>query len=192
MGGERLWHTGGRTALLKGEQPVRWAAWRALMQASDELLTIAELAIALAGFSGVVVAFAHQGKLTAIDRSRFAGLLSLSMGAAVVAFVPSLLHFLGLAGPALWRGSSVAFIVIAVLFLTLVAVGRSSQPIDTDTPRILLVVNIGITILTYVSQLSNALGWPLSPGPALLVFGLLMWLVSASMLFGLLVLGRRS
>ncbi len=162
------------------------------MQASDELLTIAELAIALAGFSGVVVAFAHQGRLTAIDRWRFAGLLTLSMGAALVAFVPSLLHFLGLAGSALWRGSSVAFIVVAVLFLTLVAVGRSSQPLDTDTPRLFLVINIGITILTYVSQLSNALGWPWSPGPALLVFGLLMWLVSASMVFGLLVLGRRS
>ena len=162
------------------------------MQASDELLTIAELAIALAGFSGVVVAFAHQGKLTAIDRTRFTLLLSLAMGAAVVSFAPSLLHLLGLTGSALWRGSSVAFLAAAVLFLTLVALNRNSHPLNAGTPRPFLVLNIGLTMLTYASQLSNALGWPWPPGPALLVFGLLMWLVSASMLFGLLVLGRQS
>ncbi len=164
------------------------------MQASDELLTIAELAVALAGFSGVVVAFAHQGKLTTLDRWRFAGLLLLSMGAAVIAFVPSLLHFLGLTGPALWRGSSVAYLVVAVLFLTLFTprLRRISQGLADVTPRPFLVVNIGLTVLTYASQLSNAVGWPYSPGPALLVFGLLMWLVTASMFFGLLVLGRQS
>ncbi len=79
------------------------------MQASDELLTIAELAIALAGFSGVVVAFAHQGKLTAIDRTRFTLLLSLAMGAAVVSFAPSLLHLLGLTGEAIQAVLTEAF-----------------------------------------------------------------------------------
>ena len=76
------------------------------MQASDELLTIAEISIALAGFSGVVVAFAYQGVLSSIDRWRFAGLLSLSVGAAVVAFVPSILELFGHTGSSIWRGVS--------------------------------------------------------------------------------------
>ncbi len=45
------------------------------MEASDELLTIAELAVGLAGFSGVVVAFTRQGELSLTDRYRFIGLL---------------------------------------------------------------------------------------------------------------------
>ena len=42
------------------------------MTASDELLTLAELAIGLAGFAGVVAAFAYRGELAAIDRMRSA------------------------------------------------------------------------------------------------------------------------
>lgn len=84
------------------------------MEAADELLTLAELAIGLAGFSGVVVAFAHQGELTPLDRWRFAGLLSLSMGAAVAAFVPSIFHHLGFSGAPLWRASSLTFLAFAL------------------------------------------------------------------------------
>jgi hypothetical protein len=163
------------------------------MQASDELLTIAELSIALAGFSGVVVAFTHQGVLNSIDRWRFAALLSLSMGAAVVAFVPSILELFGYTGAALWRGSSVAFLVFAMVFLFVFVprLNRAALELDSHAPRAWVIPNLGLTILTYVSQLSNALGWPHSPGPALLILGLLSWLVSASMFFGLLVLDRQ-
>jgi integral membrane sensor domain MASE1 len=162
------------------------------IQASDELLTIAEIAIALAGFSGVVVAFAHQGVLSRIDRSRFAALLALSMGAAVVAFVPSILELSGYTGSALWRGSSIGFLVVATLFMSVFVprLRRISLEPDSQAPRAFVIPIVGLTMLTLVSQLSNALGWPYSPGPALLVLGLLMWVVSASMLFGLLVLDR--
>ena len=62
------------------------------MEASDELLTIAELAIGLAGFSGVVIAFAHQGGLRAVDRFFFIALISIAGTAALLAFVPGVFH----------------------------------------------------------------------------------------------------
>ncbi len=58
------------------------------MEASDELLTIAELAVGLAGFSGVVVVFRGQGGLRLVDRFRFLSVLSQALTVLVLAFVP--------------------------------------------------------------------------------------------------------
>ena len=162
------------------------------MQASDELLTLAELAIGLAGFSGVVVAFAHRGQLTAIDRWRFAALLSLSMGAVVVAFVPSLLHLSGIVGASLWRASSIAFLVVAVPFGVVFPprLMQIARELEAAPPASVRVAAFGLSILNLALQLCNAIGWPFAPNSALLVFGLVTWLVIASLFFGLLVLSR--
>ena len=164
------------------------------MQASNELLTIAELAIGLAGFSGVVVAFAHQGQLTIVDRWRFAGLLSLSMGAAVVAFVPSLLDLAGFSGESLWRASSVIFLIIAVPYAAIfpLRVFRLSREMGSLPPKPFLFATFSFSGLNLTTQLCNAAGWPYSPNPVLFLFGLVAWLVIASLFFALLVLSRPS
>ncbi len=46
------------------------------MEGSDELLTIAELAVGLAGIAGLVVAFTRHGRLLPTDRFRFPRLSS--------------------------------------------------------------------------------------------------------------------
>jgi hypothetical protein len=58
------------------------------MEASNELLVVAELAIGLAGFSGVVVAFRRNGGLRAPERFLFIALFTSSLSAGFLAFVP--------------------------------------------------------------------------------------------------------
>jgi hypothetical protein len=164
------------------------------MQASEELLTIAELAIALAGFSGVVVAFGHQGELNAIDRWRFFCLLSLSVGAAVMAFLPSVLHLQGISGASLWRVSSMIFLVVSIPYYVVVLprLMRAARELDAVPPRTYLTTAFFLTALNLALLLCNAVGWPYSPGAAFFISALIVWLVIASMFFGILVLGRRA
>ena len=163
-----------------------------MMQASEELLTIAELAIALAGFSGVVVAFGHKGQLTAIDRMRFFCLLTLSVGVAVMAFLPAVLHLLGISGSLLWRVPSTVFLVVSVPYYIVVAprLMRSARGLDVLPPKSFLILAFSLMSLHLALLLCNAVGWPYSPSAALFVCVLIVWLVLASMFFGILVLGR--
>ena len=80
------------------------------MEASDELLTIAELAIGIAGFSGIIAAFLQGGGLHPFDRFRFVNLFITVFAALVLAFLPLLLD--GFISPEekLWRISSGAMI----------------------------------------------------------------------------------
>jgi hypothetical protein len=162
------------------------------VRASEELLAVAELAIALAGFSGVVVAFARDGKLSPVDRWRFAGLLSVAMGAAAIAFVPSILHHLGVSAGALWRASSVVLLLVSAPYLLIFPprVTRVAREHGAEAPRSFMVGTFGLVALNLGMQVSNAVGWPGSPGPGLLIAGLVVWLIVASLGFALLVLSR--
>ena len=157
------------------------------MEAAGELLTIAELAIGLAGFSGVVVAFAHRNGLREDDRFYFVALLFSAFSAVLVAFVPMVFHHAGLAGPALWMASStVALIVGVVLGASMLVRARGIvwQPIGNSYAVAQFVVVFALVL----SQILNLIGWPMEPGPALYVVGLLLWLAAAGMVFALLVL----
>jgi hypothetical protein len=164
------------------------------MQASEELLTIAELAIALAGFSGVVVAFGHQREFTAIDRLRFFCLLTISMAVVVMAFLPSVLHLLGISGFSLWRVSSMIFLVASVSYPIVLAprLSRTSREFAALPPKFFRIAAYSLAALSPAVLLCNAVGWPYSPGAALFISALIVWLVLASMFFGILVLGRPS
>ena len=163
------------------------------MQASDELLTLAELAIALAGFSGVVVAFGQRGEVTVLDRWRFAALLSISMSAAVLAFLPAVLNLLGISGSFLWRTSSAVYLFVAVLHASFFSsrLLRTSQEVDAPVSRKFLVASFLLAALHIFLQLLNVLGWPSSPNAAFFISGLIVWLVLGSVSFGSLVIGAR-
>jgi len=163
------------------------------VQASEELLTLAELAIALAGFSGVVVAFGQRGEMTPLDRWRFAALLSISMSAAVLAFLPSVLHLLGISGSFLWRMSSAVYLCVAVLHLTFFAprLLRTARELDAPTSSAFLVASFLLAALNLSLQLLNVLGWPSPPNAAFFISGLIVWLVLGAASFGSLVIGSR-
>ena len=84
------------------------------MEAADELLTISALAIALAGFSGVVAAFGHRNGLGRDQRFFFIALVTVVLSTVILAFVPFLLYSGGVMGSAIWKNASAVMIAIAI------------------------------------------------------------------------------
>ena len=162
------------------------------MEASDVLLTIAEMAIGLAGFSGVVLAFTHQGRLSATDRYRFIGLFTQALTVALLCLVPFGFHHAGQAGAAIWRGSS----AVAVLFwlfsawLTAVRLFPEFSP-EEELPKYGGGVIWTLGIISLLLQLANLIGWPIAPGPLLYLAGLVLWFAVAAFFFATLILYRR-
>ena len=78
------------------------------MQDSDLLQTIAEISIALAGFTGVVAFLGERarGKWRPVDLFRFNNLLTCSIAALLLSFAPILIHKLGASESTAWRWSS--------------------------------------------------------------------------------------
>ena len=98
------------------------------MEASDELLTIAELAIGLAGFSGVIVAFTHRDGLSEVNRYHFIILFSVALSAVFMAFVPFGFHYQGKVGPALWVSSSLVMLIAGAAVSIALGVAARALP----------------------------------------------------------------
>ena len=160
------------------------------MVASDELLTIAELAIGLAAFSGVVVAFTYRGELRSGDRYRFIALFTQALSIVVLAFVPFCLHHAGLAAPALWQASSGVMLVFWVLAIWFLAIRRPDFAADERPPQWILATALGLSVLNLLLQLANLLAWPMDSGAFPYLAGLLIWLVVTASFFSALILYR--
>ncbi len=158
------------------------------MDASDELLTLAELSIGLAVFSGVVVAFSRGAGLHERDRFFFISLLSVTLSGFFLAFVPFGFHHAGVAGPVAWKGSSLIMLAIA---------GGVGWALVTRIPSDLghnvmgglgYVVSWGLPAFIFAFQLANITAWPMESGALLYVAGLVFWMLIAGMNFVYLVL----
>ena len=81
------------------------------MSAKDELLTIAEIAVALVGFSGLIFVFRARDVtgLETRDLSALAMIVGAGSIALAFALLPLPLSYLGLAEPVFWRISSGLF-----------------------------------------------------------------------------------
>jgi len=159
----------------------------------DALLTIAELAIAVAGFSVVISVFIARGHLTQDDRSRFTWLFTTAFVTALLAYVPIILNQAGLSGPILWRTASSVMIVVwfASMIPWLVLMRRkrrdlSKSPLGVGEPYALLIpalFNLGI-------QVANTWGRFWVPSSAYYLVGTLVWLYAAALVFVAIFLHR--
>jgi len=88
------------------------------VQGADVLLTIAELAVAFAGFASVVVLFQHRdpGHWPAAVGIRLRTMIESSLVTLFAALLPFVLHHLGLAGPSLWTICSLALAIGTTAF----------------------------------------------------------------------------
>jgi hypothetical protein len=76
------------------------------LEITEALLTVAQIAVGLAGFSAVLVALSGDPhRWTALDSFRIKGMLSLSFGALFLSLVPFVLAFLSFAEATRWRAS---------------------------------------------------------------------------------------
>jgi hypothetical protein len=85
---------------------------------NDIFLSIAELALAVAGFSGVITAFMKRpGKLSIVEVYRIAVLLGITFGAVFLALLPVVLEQFGLGGTRLWTSVSTVMAVCSTIAL---------------------------------------------------------------------------
>ena len=161
------------------------------MEGSDELLTIAELAVGLAGIAGLVVAFTRQGRLSPTDRFRFIALFSQALFAAGLAFVPFGFHHAGKVGPEIWSASSGVMVVVWVFTAWWLGIHlRPEFSAEEDLPRSFWVALLGPSVLSLFLQIANFIGWPTAPGVLPYLFGLLAWLLVSALLFATIILYR--
>jgi len=90
------------------------------MTAPDALQTVAEIGIAFAGFSGLIMSLRrHQGPLNEVEKFRLLVLLALSLGAMFLSFLPGWLELLGLEPARAWAFSSAVMALYSLLFIAL-------------------------------------------------------------------------
>ncbi len=152
-----------------------------------------EFAIALAGFSGIVVALGKQpGRLAPADRFRLLNVLVLAFGAGFMAYLPMGLGHAGLGGSLLWRVCSGALLCFLVLTSVFTTVRIRRLP---DDVRILFhpVVFWGSWISNGVgvsAQLLNILGLGFQPQFAAYFLGLVLLLLVAATQFARILFAR--
>ena len=160
-----------------------------MIRGGEVILTAAEIAIGLAGFSGIVAAFS---RMRPEDRVRFLMLVGGSFFVIVVAFVPFLLELGGLAEPSVWRGSSGIWLLGFATALPMIRAGRKliiahGRPAPGWSIALLVLVMVTVAL----AQLGNTLAWPFQPGPVPFILALMMGLVASGAIFVYMVLIRR-
>lgn len=89
------------------------------MSLPDSLQTIAEVSIAFAGFSGLVVALRKKaGPLTDIEKYRLQVLLTMAFGAMFLSFLPEVLGNFGLDMEDSWSYSGLVLCFYSLIFLS--------------------------------------------------------------------------
>ena len=132
------------------------------MQDTDLLQTIAEIAIALTGFTGVVGFLGNQSRdeWRAVDLLRFKNLINNSIAALLLSFTPILIFKLGASEPTTWRWSS--GLIAAYLLISTWLASRSIRHLPEDQrveiappalAAIFLTVSAVVALLT-----TNAMG----------------------------------
>lgn len=131
------------------------------MEGSDYLLTCAEVGVALAGFSALVVAVRQRGAeaLPAMDRRLVALLIERGLMATFLSFVPLLLAGLGVSEETVWFGSSSLF---AAYGLSMAWRSAASRRTDRESSEIVAppaFYALFVTgLLVIVLQIAHALG----------------------------------
>lgn len=159
---------------------------------ADAFSTITEFAVALAGFSGIVVAIAHTGDtFPSVDRYRTLTLLTYSLSAAFGSLLPMAVESLGFNDDEVWR---IAGAVLAVILAVSVVVSFLGTRRLDEEDRAGLSMTVGtltaggnglLIVWLVVNSLTVA-----SPSP--LVFALIWQLGLSSLQFVRLVLARRA
>ena len=105
------------------------------MQIPQSLQTIAEISIAFAGFSGLIVALRKNiGPLTMLEKYRLQVLLVLAFGAMFPSFIPEVLESLELGARDTWVYAGSALSLYSVVFLAWWV--RASRNLHAHFPKL--------------------------------------------------------
>ena len=153
------------------------------MESSESLTTFAELAIALAGFTGLLTAFQRK-QITWSDQERFRirMLLLVCFGIMAFALTPKVFVDSAIAAEWMWRlptiGWSLFAIFVCTLFVRRIVVGKVQLAMPKSTWFLLI---SGLLIHVTILAGSSFLLW--KPGSAALAVGFLWGLLFGGMFF---------
>ena len=132
------------------------------MANADLMLTMAEIAVAFAGFAGLVTVIAQRlsGADTTVATGRLQGMLVLSLLVAAFSFVPQLVAGFGLSEEAVWRASSglygLAWAGYMLFGIRLALALRTARALPTGTAA--LHINQVIHLISPLLLLAGAAG----------------------------------
>ncbi len=163
------------------------------MEPTDALLTTAELALGLAGFTGIVAAFrARSGPWLPADALRVFSLLSVSLGVLFLALIPLSLAYFPFSDEVSWRISS-GLMTLFTGVMALVLISRMRR-LDAGSKQVLSRPTIAFTTfgsaLNALAQLLNSAGVFPNTSFAIYFAGIVWMLFYAGLQFARLLLIR--
>jgi hypothetical protein len=150
------------------------------LQGEGPLLTIAEISVALSGFSSVVIALRGSGPHAWSPQDRFGlgNVLGASVGTLVGSLLPFPLTYLGWSNELVWGvvNATVGILVLGAVGFLGYSVAKGSVP--PRTPRVFwLFISSGFLVAGMLLLSAGGLIFP--SGPSLLLFGLIWALLAA-------------
>jgi len=158
----------------------------------DGLGAIAEVAIGLAGFSGVFVALTRSASVAPPEQVRLSFLLYTSLGALFLSLIPHALFTASLSDIVAWRVLGILAVVHATRLLGFLA---RAIDLEVDYPDIFptrLVAVHGTQILVTLALAVSVLGAPLRHQQSLFIGALIFLLAQAALVFVRLLFFRRT
>jgi hypothetical protein len=174
--------------------PIRWAIARGRVDHSGILLTVAELAVALAGFSSLVTVIGRRGagnESNAIGLFRLQLVLENSLRNAASALLP--LPFLAVAAhdPTMWRIASGLFLGSNILY-TIITIGRSTAVggrLEAQWEQRLLYSIWGVTSASAALDVANVVGLAGTHAFSLFLASLVLGLCCTGLMFLMVAIG---
>ncbi len=132
------------------------------MEAISWLQTLAEVAIAVAGFSAVVTAFNRDSaRMAPIMADRLFTIVSISLVVALFAIVPGILQGFGLGPSEAFRVAGLASLVVQLLLFT--AIVRAYRSIEGSADQVWptgVLLAYGFMILSVLASAASVVGRP--------------------------------
>ena len=162
------------------------------MQEAENLRTISEVAIAIAGFSGIVVVLGRAQSADRWEAARFRLLVTSSLSAALFPFLPLLMSSFGASTSTIWRASGAGLGAFSLCMTCIVLFPRIANPASGTAVRGVLfypVVTLGI--LLPGALLAHALQVLPGYGPPLFFANLVLLLCTSVGNFAMLLLAAQ-
>ena len=159
----------------------------------ESLTSVAEFAIGLAGFSGIVVALGKRpGRWAPADRIRLLNVLLLAFGAGFMAYFPMVLAHAGLSGSLLWRSSSGGFLcaVIPMILFGLIRMQKLPDDVKGLLHPFVYWLAVISGLVTILAQLLNMVGLGFQPQFAPYFLGLVILLLNGAIQFARMLFAR--
>ena len=152
----------------------------------ESFAVLTELAIAIAGFSGITIAIHGRARVTdPVTVFRNKNLITWSLGAAFGSLLPDAVSKFGAVGPEVWAWSGLLYCPFVLYLIVSPFVARASLS-KADRARLSRAIWFfgiaGGTLLT-VALIANAVGWVGEPSPAPIYVGVLWTILLAAIQF---------